>query len=92
VNTRFERRSGLVTGVLAVALWVAGLVGGQSDIASAINADAVSAATAGTLHRGGDGSRDRLGRGGSDVRRSVRERRRRRGGSGDPEAARATTR
>ena len=29
-------------------------IGGQSDIASAINANAVSAATAGTLHRGGD--------------------------------------
>ena len=134
MNTRFERRSGLITGVLAVALWVVGLVisqastthlsdkatdaqvlawvqgnknpiilgswlfmigcisfvwfagvlrsrlaaaeagdrtlstiafaggvmaaafgiGGQSDIASAINADVVSAATAGTLHRGGD--------------------------------------
>jgi hypothetical protein len=31
VNTRFERRSALVTGVLAVALWVVGLVISQSS-------------------------------------------------------------
>jgi hypothetical protein len=36
--------------VMAAAFGIAG----QSDIASAINADSVSAATAGTLHRGGD--------------------------------------